>query len=509
MKFGVESRTMADRLKLLGVTGLMAFTAMAALSAIDPALAQDAATQAAPAAAQAAATPPALTFDKSADVWMMVSSLLVLFMTVPGLALFYGGLVRTKNMASVLTQTFMIQCTVCVAWFVYGYSLAFTSGSGPTAPFIGGFSRLFLRGIAGDAGDYNTLVETFSIGVGFHELVFVCFEMTFAAITTALVIGSFVERVKFGTLLVWSVIWMTFVYCPISHMVWFWPGPSGIAGDPSSASTGGQIWQWGALDFAGGSVVHINAGISGLVGCLLAGRRMGYRQEPMPPHSMTLAMTGAAILWVGWFGFNAGSNLEANQYAGLAMANTFVATAAAGLSWMIVEWIFKGKPSLLGLISGVVAGLVAVTPASGFAGPMGALVLGLVVSPICFFFCTAVKNLLGYDDSLDVFGVHCVGGITGALGTGILVNPALGGAGVVDYTTCGAHQFLSCDNAPYDLVAQMTSQIKDVVTVLLWSGLAMLVMTLILSMIFGWRVSEEKEREGLDISEHGERAYHY
>jgi Amt family ammonium transporter len=441
---------------------------------------------------------------------MMISSALVLFMTVPGLALFYGGLVRTKNMASVLTQVFMIQCTVCVAWFVYGYSLAFTSGAGPTAPFIGGFSRLFLRGIAGDAGDYNTLVETFSIGVGFHELVFVCFEMTFAAITTALVIGSFVERVKFGTLLVWSVIWMTFVYCPIAHMVWFWPGPTGVAADPANVSaTAGFLWNLGALDFAGGSVVHINAGISGLVGCLLAGRRIGFKSEAMPPHSMTLCMVGAAILWVGWFGFNAGSNLEANQYAGLAMANTFVATAAAGVSWMIVEWVFKGKPSLLGLCSGVVAGLVAVTPASGFAGPMGALVLGLAVSPVCFFFCTVVKNLLGYDDSLDVFGVHCVGGIFGALGTGILVNPALGGAGIVDYTTCGKHNFTACDALAYDLTTQMTAQIKDVVTVLLWSGLGMLVMVIVLKVIFGWRVSEEKEREGLDISEHGERAYHY
>ena len=293
MRIGVDGRSLLGRLKIWGVACLTAGVVAMALATAEPAHAQPApsapaataapaeAAPAAPAAEAPAAKPPALTFDKSADVWMMTSSLLVLFMTVPGLALFYGGLVRTKNMASVLTQVFMIQCTVCVAWFVYGYSLAFTAGSGPTAPYIGGLSRLFLKGIAGDDGSYNTLVETFSIGVGFHELVYVCFEMTFAAITTALVIGSFVERVKFGTLLVWSVIWMTFVYCPIAHMVWFWPGPSGIAGDPTSSSTAGQIWQWGAIDFAGGSVVHINAGISGFVGCLLAGRRLGYKQEAL------------------------------------------------------------------------------------------------------------------------------------------------------------------------------------------------------------------------------------
>jgi Amt family ammonium transporter len=468
------------------------------------AFAQAATDAATAAAAPAPATPPPIVVNKADNAWMMVSSLLVLFMTVPGLALFYGGMVRTKNMASVLTQVFMIQCVVCVIWFIYGYSLAFTSGSGVTAPFIGGFSRLFLGGMP-----INSIVETFSIGVGIHELVFICFEMTFAAITTALVIGGFVERIKFGTLCIFAVLWMTFVYCPISHMVWFWPGPTGIASDPSSASTGGFLWQLGALDFAGGTVVHVNAGIAALVGALMLGRRIGFRKEPMPPHSVTLTMVGAAILWVGWFGFNAGSNLEANEYATLAMANTFVATAAAGISWMFFEWIFKGKPSLLGLSSGVVAGLVAVTPASGFAGPMGALVLGLVVSPVCLFFCTVVKNLLGYDDTLDVFGVHAIGGTVGAIGTGIAVNPDLGGAGIVDYTTCAAHAFTSCDSAAYNLVGQLTSQIKDVLMTYAWSGIGTFLIFLVLSLTFGLRVSEEAEREGLDITEHGEQAYNY
>ncbi len=467
------------------------------------------AATAAPAAAAAAAAaepvaPPAITVNKADNTWMMISSVLVLLMTVPGLALFYGGLVRTKNMASVLTQVLAIVCIVCVVWFIYGYSLAFTAGPSGFGKFIGGFSRVFLAGMP-----INSIVETFSIGVGIHELVFICFQMTFAAITTALVIGGFAERIKFGTVCLFAVLWSTFVYFPIAHMVWFWPGPTGIASDPSSASMAGLIWQYGALDFAGGTVVHVNAGIAALVGALMLGRRVGYGKEPMPPHSVTLTMVGAALLWVGWFGFNAGSNLEGNEYATLALANTFVATAAAGISWMFFEWIFKGKPSLLGLSTGVVAGLVAVTPASGYAGPMGAILLGLIVSPVSLFFCSVAKNVFGYDDSLDVFGVHAIGGIIGAIGTGILVNPDLGGAGIVDYTTCAAHAYLSCDSLAYNMTTQLIAQLKDVAIVIAWSGIGSFLIFTALSLTFGLRVSEEAEREGLDITEHGEQAYNY
>ncbi|MBI4724667.1 MAG: ammonium transporter, partial [Rhodomicrobium sp.] len=375
-------KTVWRSLALLGAAGL------AAMAMVEPSFAE-------------AAKAPELVVNKADDGWMMVSSLLVLMMTVPGLALFYGGMVRTKNMLSMLTQVFAIQCIVCVLWFVYGYSLAFTEGSGVTSPFLGGLSRLFLAGI-----DPKSPATTFSVGVGLDELVFVCFQMTFAAITTALAIGGFAERMKFSAIVLFAILWCTIVYIPIAHSVWFNPGPAALALQNEAAlASSGYGFQMGALDFAGGTVVHINAGIAGMVGALLLGRRIGFGKEPMPPHSLTLTMVGASLLWVGWFGFNAGSNLESNATAVLAMANTFVATAAAGLSWMLVEWLFKGKPSLLGLASGVVAGLVAVTPASGFAGPMGALILGLVAGAVCFFFCTAVKSALGYDDTLDVFGV--------------------------------------------------------------------------------------------------------
>ena len=356
----------------------------------------------------------------------------------------------------------------------------------------------------------NSMVETFSLGVGLHELIFVCFQMTFAAITTALAIGGFAERMKFSAVVLFAILWSTIVYFPIAHSVWFWPGPSGIAVDPASASTGGFGWQMGALDFAGGTVVHINAGIAGFVGALLLGRRVGFGKEAMPPHSLTLTMVGAALLWVGWFGFNAGSNLEANQYAGLAMANTFIATAAAGLGWMFTEWLIKGKPSLLGLASGVVAGLVAVTPASGFSGPMGTLILGIVAGIICFFFCTAVKSALGYDDTLDVFGVHAIGGITGAIGTGFLVNPDWGGAGIVDYTKCAVKDgfFTSdCAAATYDMWGQVIIQTKNAAMTVLWSGVGSLIVYIIIGVLVGLRVSQETEREGLDVVEHGERAY--
>ena len=445
-------------------------------------------------AQEAAKAPPVP--DKGDTAWMLVSTILVLLMIVPGLALFYGGLVRTKNMLSILTQTLVITCIVMVVWALWGYSEAFTDGGGLNS-YVGGFSKALLKGV-----DTSTVVETFSRGVVIPEIVFVAFQMTFAAITTALVIGGFAERMKFSAICAFSVIWPTLVYFPIAHMVWWWPGPEFASTNPADATAAGagMIWAFGALDFAGGTVVHINAGIAALVGAILCGKRIGYGHEHMAPHSLTLTMVGAALLWVGWFGFNAGSNLESNGYAGLAMLNTFLATAAAGISWPAFEWLLKGKPSLLGAASGVVAGLVAITPAAGFAGPMGAIVLGAAVSPVCLFFVSVIKNKLGYDDSLDVFGVHCIGGIIGAIATGILVNPALGGAGIVDYTAGGA--------AVYPGTAvQVMSQLKGVLTTICWSGIGSLIVFGLIKMTIGLRVKEEVEREGLDIGEHGERAY--
>lgn len=484
--------------------------AEAAAPSADPAPAADGPAEQTVAQADTAAAAPAeapalpeLTVDKGDVAWMIVATVLVLLMTVPGLALFYGGLVREKNMLSVLMQVFSIVCLACVIWVLWGYSLAFTDGGSMNA-FVGGLSKAFLSGV-----NTSTLVETFSVGVAIPELVFMCFQMTFAAITAGLIVGAFAERVKFSALMAFTALWLTFVYAPIAHMVWWWPGPLFAAANPADATVAGAglIWGFGAIDFAGGTVVHINAGVAGLVGAILIGRRIGYGRESMAPHSLTMTMIGAALLWVGWFGFNAGSNLEANAYAGLAMANTFVATAAAGLAWVVVESALKGKPSLLGLVSGVVAGLVAVTPASGFAGPMGALVLGAVASVVCYVFCTAVKNALRYDDSLDVFGIHAVGGIVGALGTGIVVDPALGGAGIVDYTTCAAHAFATCDAAYGGWATQVWAQFKGVLVTVLWSGIGSAILFLVVAAIFGLRVKEDDEREGLDIATHGERAY--
>ncbi|TCL72836.1 ammonium transporter [Rhizobium sp. BK251] len=452
----------------------------AALLAPVMAFAQDAA----PAAA------PAMTMDKGDNAWMLVSTILVLLMTIPGLALFYGGLVRAKNMLSVLMQVFMITAVVMIIWVTYGYSLAFTDG-GSLNSFVGGFSKAFLAGV-----DTTSLAETFTKGVAIPELTFVCFQMTFACITPALIVGAFAERIKFSAVMLFVILWVTFVYFPMAHMVWFWGGPSAYDG-PS-----GLIFSYGAIDFAGGTVVHINAGIAGLVGAIMLGKRTGYKKEIMAPHSMTLTMVGASLLWVGWFGFNAGSNLEANSYASLAMINTFVATAAAAVSWCIVESFARGKASMLGAASGAVAGLVAVTPAAGFVGPMGAIVLGLIVSPICYFFVDVVKNKFGYDDSLDVFGVHGIGGIIGAIGTGILVNPALGGAGIVDYST---PDFA----ASYAGTAtQVWAQLKGVLTTVIWSGVGSAVIFKIVDVVIGLRASVEAEREGLDLASHGEAAYH-
>lgn len=450
------------------------------------------------------------TVNKGDNAWMMTSSVLVLLMTIPGLALFYGGLARQKNMLSVLAHVFYTVCIVVVLWALYGYSVTFTGGS----PFIGGFSKLFLAGVTPD-----TKAATFSVGANISELIYVCFQMTFAAITPALIVGAFAERMKFSALALFIPLWVTLIYFPIAHMVWYWAGPDAIADaaaalaaatdDAAKAAAqakldevmadGGQVFLWGAIDFAGGTVVHINAGIAGLVGALLVGKRIGFGKELMPPHSLTQTMIGAALLWVGWFGFNAGSALEANGSAALAMTNTFVATAAAALSWMFAEWIVKGKPSLLGALSGCVAGLVAVTPAAGFSGPMGALVLGLVVGVVCLFFCSVVKNAFGYDDALDVFGVHCVGGIVGAIATGILVNPALGGTGIFDYVANKV--------ADYDFMTQLIAQGKAVGTTLVWSGVGSAILYKVVDLVVGLRPTAEAEREGLDLADHGERAY--
>ena len=427
--------------------------------------------------------------DKGDTAWILISSALVLLMSIPALALFYGGLVRTKNMLSLLMQVFMIVSLAAVVWVTYGYSLAFTSGG----PYIGGLSKAFLAGVS-----TGTYAATFSNNVYLPEYAFVIFQMTFACITPALIVGAFAERVKFWPLMLFVVLWLTTVYFPIAHMVWYWAGPDFLADLPGDY---GLLWGWGALDFAGGTVVHINAGIAGLVGCLVIGKRIGHGKENMAPHSLTMTMIGASLLWVGWFGFNAGSNLESNGLAALAFLNTFVATAGAALAWSLVEQAKHGRASLLGAVTGAVAGLVAVTPASGFASPMGALVLGLVVSPICFFFVSFVKAKLKYDDSLDVFGVHGVGGIVGAIATGILADPSLGGQGFFDYTVFPAVA------GAYDMGAQVLVQIKAVGVTLVWSGVVSFILFKGIDLIFGLRPSADDERQGLDQTSHGESAY--
>jgi ammonium transporter, Amt family len=429
--------------------------------------------------------------NKGDTTWMLISSALVLMMSVPALALFYGGLVRTKNMLSVLMQVFMIVSVAALVWVSWGYSMAFTSGG----PFVGGFSKMFLMGV-----DATTYAATFSNNVYIPEYAFVIFQMTFACITPALIVGAFAERVKFSALMVFTVLWLTAIYFPMAHMVWYWAGPDFLPDAPTDA---GFLWAMGALDFAGGTVVHINAGIAGLVGCIMIGKRIGFGKEATPPHSLTMTMIGASLLWVGWFGFNAGSNLEANGVTAVAFINTFVATAAAAVSWAIVEQIHHGKPSMLGAATGAVAGLVAITPASGLGAPMTSIVLGLVVSPICYLFVSTVKNKLKYDDTLDVFGVHGIGGIVGAIATGIVAAPSLGGQGVFDYTVFPAG--FNADS--YSIGTQVMTQIKAVVFTVLFSGIGSAILFFIVDKTIGLRPSEESEREGLDISEHGERAY--
>lgn len=482
----------------LGVFGLTnlsyADDTKAVATATEAAPAADVAPVATPATDEAAPAAAAPVADKGDIAWMIVATVLVTLMVIPGLGLFYGGLVRSKNMLSVLMQTFVIFSLIGVLWALYGYSVAFTDGNA----FFGGLSKAFLKGITPDS-----VVGTFSKGVVIPEYIYVAFQMTFAAITPALIVGAFAERMKFSAVLLFVVLWFTFSYLPIAHMVWFWAGPdaytSQAAADAATAGAG-FLFQKGALDFAGGTVVHINAGIAGLVGAILLGKRLGYGREAMTPHSLTMTMIGASLLWVGWFGFNVGSNLEATGFAALVFVNTLLATCAATLSWTLVEWFTKGKPSMLGGASGAVAGLVAITPACGFAGPMGAIILGLIVSPICFLFVSKVKSMFGYDDSLDVFGVHGVGGIIGAIGTGVVVSPALGGTGVYDYV---ANKVGS-----YDMLTQVTSQAWGVGLTVVWSAVVAFVAYKIVDLVIGLRVSEEMEREGLDTSEHGERAYH-
>jgi Amt family ammonium transporter len=455
-------------------------------------------------AAEEPAAPAAPAVNKGDVAWMLISTAIVLMMSVPALALFYGGMVRSKNMLSMLMQVFVTFSLVVVLWCVYGYSLAFTEGNA----FFGGFDRLFLKGTFDSMTGAFSMAATFSKATPLPELVFVAFQATFAAITCCLILGAVAERMRFAAVLVFMVIWFTFSYAPVAHMVWFWMGPDAYT-DPSVADAmlakAGRIWQWGALDFAGGTVVHINAGIAGLVGAYLVGKRIGYGKDPMPPHNLPMTMIGACLLWTGWFGFNAGSALEANSFAALAFMNTFLATACAVLSWMVGEWLFKGKPSMLGAVSGAVAGLVAITPAAGNVGIPGAFAIGTAAGLICLWGVNGLKKLLGADDSLDVFGVHAVGGITGAILTGVFNAPSLGGPGyVADWVTAAM-----VAPADYSIAGQVWIQTKAVLLTIVWSGVVAAIAYKIADLTVGLRLAEDEEREGLDTVEHGERSYSF
>ena len=470
----------------------------ATATAAPAAVAAPAAAPAAPAEAKPAPTP-----NKGDVSWMLTSTALVLLMSLPGLALFYGGMVRSKNMLSVLMQVFVVFSLITVLWCIYGYSLAFTEGNS----YIGGFDRLFLSGIFDSMKGEFAMAATFSKATPLPEIVFVAFQATFAAITCCLIVGAFAERAKFSAVLIFMVLWFTFSYAPIAHMVWFWMGPDAYT-DPKLVdelnSKAGPIWQWGALDFAGGTVVHINAGIAGIVGAYVMGKRVGYGKEAMSPHNLTMTMIGASLLWFGWFGFNAGSALEANNSAALAFMNTFLATACAVLTWIFAEWIFKGRPSMLGAASGAVAGLVAITPAAGNVGIPGAFVIGAVAGVVCLWGVNGLKRMLGADDTLDVFGVHAVGGILGALLTGVFCDPNLGGPGfVADWVTAA-----TIKPADYSISAQVWTQAKAVGVTIVWSAVVAFISYKIADLLVGLRVSEEEEREGLDINSHGETAYH-
>jgi Amt family ammonium transporter len=450
------------------------------------------------AAAEAPAAPaaaPVLVANKGDNAWVMVSAALVILMSIPGLALFYGGLVRSKNMLSVLMQVFVTFALISLLWVVYGYSVAFTEGGN----FFGTLDKLFLKGVTVDS-----VVATFTKGVVISEYAYIIFQGAFAAITCGLIVGAFAERIKFSAVLVFMIIWFTLSYLPMAHMVWYWAGPDAYidaAAGEAAGKTAGFLFQKGALDFAGGTVVHINAAVAGLVGAFLIGKRVGYGRESMAPHSLTFTMIGASLLWFGWFGFNAGSALEASGGAALAMVTTWIATACAALSWMLAEWLLKGKPSMLGAASGAVAGLVAITPAAGFVGVIGAIVIGLLAGVVCFWGVNGLKRLLGADDSLDVFGVHGVGGILGAILTGVFAAPSLGGTGVYDYVANKV--------GDYDMTAQVISQLWGVGTVIVWSAVVSIVAFKLVDIVIGLRVPEEEEREGLDITSHGESAYHH
>ncbi len=433
--------------------------------------------------------------NKGDNAWLMVSTALVILMSIPGLALFYGGLVRSKNMLSVLMQVFVTFSVISVLWAVYGYSVAFSEGNA----FFGSLDKLFLKGITPDS-----VAATFSKGIVVSEFIFVAFQGAFAAITCGLIVGAFAERIKFSAVLLFMVLWFTFSYLPITHMVWYWAGPDGYVSAEAAdklTATAGYMFQKGALDFAGGTVVHINAAIAGLVGAYLLGKRVGYGKDSMAPHSLTMTMMGASLLWFGWFGFNAGSALEANGTAALAFINTWLATAMAATSWMVAEWLIKGKPSMLGAASGAVAGLVAITPAAGFVGVVGALAIGLAAGVICLWGVNGLKKMLGADDSLDVFGVHGVGGTLGAILTGVFAAPSLGGTGIYDYVANKV-----ADN--YDIMGQVVIQATGVGVTLVWSGIVAFVCYKIVDIVIGLRVPEDEEREGLDITSHGESAYH-
>ena len=463
------------------------------------AVAAPAAATPATAAATAPAAAPTPVPNKGDVAWMLVCTAMVLLMSVPALALFYGGMVRSKNILSVLMQVFVVFSLITVLWCVYGYSLAFTEGNA----YFGGFDRLFLKGSFDAAKGEFAMAATFSKGVVIPELVFVAFQATFAAITVCLILGAFAERVKFSAVLIFAVLWFTFAYAPIAHMVWFWMGPDAYT-DPKLIdelnAKAGMLWQWGALDFAGGTVVHINAGVAGLVGSYMIGKRIGFGKEALSPHNVPMTMIGAALLWFGWFGFNAGSALEANNSAALAFINTFLATACAVLSWIFFEWIFKGKPSMLGAASGAVAGLVAITPAAGNVGIPGAFVIGSLAGVVCLWGVSGLKRLLGADDSLDVFGVHALGGILGALLTGIFNSPELGGPGLVTDWVTGKTGFPGYGE-------QLMIQAKAVGVTIIWSAVVAFVSFKIADILVGLRVSEEEEREGLDVTSHGESAY--
>jgi len=498
-------------LSLIALTSALAFGGMvhaqekkadpapaAAPAATAPAAAAPAAAPAAPSAAPAAA--PAPTPNKGDTAWMLVCTALVLMMSVPALALFYGGMVRSKNMLSMLMQVFVVFSLVTVLWCVYGYSLAFTEGN----QFFGSLTeRLFLKGTFDPVKGEFANGATFSKGVVIPELVFVAFQATFAAITCCLILGAFAERAKFSAVLLFIVLWFTFSYAPIAHMVWFFPGPDAFTDAKTAdaiAAKAGMIWQWGALDFAGGTVVHINAGVAGLVGAYVIGKRIGFGKESMTPHNLPMTMIGAALLWTGWFGFNAGSALEANGTAALAFINTYLATACAVLSWCFFEGMFRGKPSMLGAASGAVAGLVAITPAAGNVGIAGAFVIGLAAGGVCLWGVSSLKKMLKADDTLDVFGVHAVGGILGALLTGIFNSPDLGGPGSVQ-------DWVTMKMGYPGIGKQLMIQAQAVLVSVVWSGVVAFVAFKIVDVVVGLRVPEEEEREGLDITAHGESAY--